>query len=160
MLSLTVSVYQNLLKCRRLQNRKQNARWHRIWLWMRENGISLNFSFVSLRKSCRRHELGLPTLSAVVHLRKMMPRTMFWSIQTLCERQIYWMFPLFRARIDFLFPIFISWLMNRSWVPLFWLCLCTNSRLCCMHFSYHWHKICKSHIGWRKSLKGSATPAA
>ena len=26
--------------------------------------------------------------------------------------------------------------------PSFWLCLCTNSRLCCVHFLYHWCKIC------------------
>ena len=44
--SLTVSVYQNLLQRRRLRNRKQNARWHRIWI--RENVDSLDFNFISL----------------------------------------------------------------------------------------------------------------
>jgi len=40
-------------------------------------------------KSHGRCELGLLTLSAAVHLRKMMLRTTFRSIQTLSERKIY-----------------------------------------------------------------------
>ena len=36
-----------------------------------------------------RRELGLPTLSAAVHPRKMMPRMMFQAMQTFCGLQIY-----------------------------------------------------------------------
>ena len=44
---LSVSrIQQNLLKGRRLYNWKQNAHWH--WIWMRENGGSLDFNFISL----------------------------------------------------------------------------------------------------------------
>ena len=50
---------------------------------VRENGGSLDGKFHS------RRELGLLTLSAVVHLRKMMLRMMFRSMQTFCEWQIY-----------------------------------------------------------------------
>ena len=71
------SMYQNLLKCRRLWNQKENVcshrtqkrkKWRQPWFWLH-----------LVTKSCGRQELGLPTLSAVVHLWKMMPHTMFHS---------------------------------------------------------------------------------
>ena len=43
------TVYQNLLKGRRLRNQKQNVHLHQIQ--MRENGSSLSFSFISLPNS-------------------------------------------------------------------------------------------------------------
>ena len=97
-------VFQNLLKCRRLWNQKQNAHSH--WIRMRENGGSLYFDHL-VNKSHGRRELGLLTSSTAVYLWEMMPHTMFWSIQIPCEQQIYWTFPLFRAQIDILFTIFI-----------------------------------------------------
>ena len=62
--SLTIHMYQNLLKCRQLRSRKQNMHWHQIR--MRENGGSLDFNFISLPKPmvdknwvCRHHLLIL-----------------------------------------------------------------------------------------------------
>ena len=51
------------------------------------------------------------------------------------------------AQLDFLFTSFICSrsvceYSNNQVTPSFGLCLCANSRLCCMHFSYHWCKIC------------------
>ena len=48
----------------------------------------------------------------------------------------------FCAWLDFLFTVFICSLSDHKYsysqvTPSFWLCLCTKSRLCCMHFSYH-----------------------
>ena len=151
--SLTVSVYQNLLKCRRLRNWKQNMRlnmnerkWHQPW-----------FQLCLVTKSHGRWELGLLTLSAVAQLQKMMPRTMFWSIQTLCEQQIYWTFPLFRA-----------WILSFSFSRLLNLWIdrelhhsgfeCTNSMLCCMNFCITDAKYVMFSVDWHKSLKGSAIP--
>ena len=86
------------------------------------------FELHLVTKSCGKQELGLPTSSAAVHLQKMMLCMMFQSIQTLCKQQIYWMFPVFRAWIDFLFTIFVCTLY-RLWASY------TN-------FAYHWCKIC------------------
>ena len=44
--ALSVSIYQNLLKGRWLQNQNKNVGWH--WIWVRENGGSLDFNFISL----------------------------------------------------------------------------------------------------------------
>ena len=54
----------------------------------------------------------------------------------------------------------INFCLNQV-TPSFWLCLCANSRLCCMHFSYHWCKIPNvSHwlMQISKTVKGSVTP--
>ena len=100
--------------------------------------VQLLIVWYLITKSCSRWQLGLPTSSAVVHLWKTMLCTMFQSIQTLCKQQIYWTFP----QADFLFYIFMcSVYHKRSWTPSVWLCLCANSRWCCMHFLYRWHKI-------------------
>ena len=110
--SLTVNVYQNLLRFRRL------------WSWKQICALTLN-----MNDSCSRWELGLLTSSAAVHLWKIMPLMMFWAIQTLCEWQIHWTFPLSLSYFCLLT------------LPSFWLCLCTYSRLFCMHFLYHWCKM-------------------
>ena len=101
--SLTVHVYQNLLKCRQLRSHKQNTLWRQIQ--MREHGGSLEFNFILLPKTRGRQELCLPASSA--HLGKMMPHIMFQPIQTLYEWHIYWTFPLFHARINFHLTIFV-----------------------------------------------------
>ena len=90
------------------------------------------FQLHLITESRGRRELGLPTLSAVVHLWKMMLGTMFQSIQTLYEWQIYWAFPLFRAqRLSFsYFRLRTLWIDHELHV----LALCTNFRLCCTHF--------------------------
>ena len=57
------------------------------WIQVTENDGSLNFNFL-ITQNCMvlgRQELGLPTSSSAVHLWKMMPRTMFWSMQTFHE---------------------------------------------------------------------------
>ena len=74
-----VQYYQNLLKGRILRNRKQNKRRHRIR--MRENGGSLDFNFISLLNPVV-DENWVPASSAAVLPLKMMPCTMFRSIQT------------------------------------------------------------------------------
>ena len=80
----------------------------------------LRFQPHLVTKSHIRQELGLPTSSAIVLLWKMMPCMIFHSIQTLCERHVYWMFPFFHTRTDFLFTICVCWLY---WAPSFWLCM-------------------------------------
>ena len=82
----------------------KNALWlsHVLVYWTKENPniIVINTNSITIQwhpglqlrlitKARGRWELGLPTLSAVVHPRKMMLCTMFWSMQTFCEWQIY-----------------------------------------------------------------------
>ena len=61
--------------------------------------------------------------------------------------QIDFLFTIF-VQIDFLFTIFVCW-FYRLWATFklhhhfSFASLCANSRLCCMHFLYHW---CKIHI--------------
>ena len=74
-------------------------------VWMRENDGSHNFNFISLSNPAQiddknwlcQHHLQLTSSW------KMMLHMMFRSIQTFCERHIYWMFPLFflSPQIDF-----------------------------------------------------------
>ena len=147
--SLTVHVYQNLLKCRRLWSRKQNVRWHQIQ--MRENGSSLNFNFILLPNP------AVDKNWVCQHCLLIMPRTMFRSIHTLYKRHIYWTFPLFCVRRDFRFTIFV-WSLYRLWTPSVSLCA-PIPRWCCRLRIFHItdSKYVMFHIGWRKSLKGSAT---
>ena len=67
---------------------------------------------------------------------------MLQSIQTFCEQQISWTFPLFlwMDRLSFYyFDLLTLYIVSYIQVtPSVWLCLCANSRLCCMHFSYQW----------------------
>ena len=107
--SLLACVYQNLLKCRRLKPKTKRA------LTLNKNKRKQHqprFQLRLITESCGRRALGLLTSSAVVHLWKM-PRTMFLSIQTLFEWQIYWTFLHFSVRRDFLFPIFVCWLYEQ-----------------------------------------------
>ena len=71
-------ILSEFTQSRRLQNRKQNMCRHlntseRKW---RQPRLQL------ITKFRGRQEMGLPTLSAAVHLRKMMLRTMFRAMQT------------------------------------------------------------------------------
>ena len=113
-------------------------------------------------KSCRRQELGLPTSSAAVLPLKMMLWTMFQSIQTFSVNGKFTEhYHIFCAWTDLLFTIFVG-SRYRPWAPIrllhhYGFVMFVNSRVCCMHFSCHWCKVCKI-CGWRKSLKGSMTP--
>ena len=98
--SHTVSVQQHLLKGGRLRNQKQNARWHQTQ--MRENGCSLHFIFISLpTPAVDKNPVSRHIICCTVHLQKMMPCMMFWSIQTFCERQTHWTFTLFHIICHF-----------------------------------------------------------
>ena len=108
-------------------------------------------------KSHGRPELGLLTLSAVVNLWKMMLCTMFWCMQILCEQQIYWMFPLFRARVD----------LKKNYFHLLTLasCVILALQVCVLILGYAVYIFCITDtkcvifgVCWHRSLKGSATP--
>ena len=96
-------------------------------------------------KSHSRWELGLPTSSAAVLPLKMMPCTMFWSIQTFSANGKFTeRYHIFCARID-LFTIFVC-SRYRPWATIRLLyhsgfVMCVNSRLYCTHFSCQWCKI-------------------
>ena len=120
-------------------------KWWQPWFWLH-----------LITKSCDSRELGLPTSSAAVHLRKMMQRTMFWSIQILCEWQIYLMFPLYCAQIlsfnyfhlltsvsSVILVLQVCALILGYAVHIFWI---TDTK--CIMFG----------VGRLKSLKDSATP--
>ena len=97
-------------------------------------------------KSHRRQELGLPTSSAAILPLKMMPCTMFQSIQTFSVNGKFTeRYHIFFARID-LFTIFVFCSRYRLWVTIrvlhhFGFVMCVNSRLYCTHFLCHWRKI-------------------
>ena len=144
--SLTIRVYQNLLKRRQLQSRKKKRALtsntnERKW---RQPRLQLHL----VTKTHGRQELGLPTSSA--HLGKMMLRMMFQSIQTLYEWHIYWTFPLFRAWREFCFTIFICSLY-RLWAPSISLYALIQSKVRIFHISDA--KYVMFRVGWRKSLK-------
>ena len=132
---------------------------------MRENGDSLDFN--SLLNPARR-ERGLPTSSAAVLPLKMMPCTMFRSVQTFSVNgkftERYHIFVC--ARIDLLLTIFVcsryraapracKFLRGialyksyyyRPWATIrllhhFGFVMCVNSMLYRTHFSCHWRKI-------------------
>ena len=96
-------------------------------------------------KSRGRRELGLPTSSAAVLPLKIMPCTMFRSIQTFSVNGKFTeSYHIFCARID-LFTIFVC-SRYRPWATImllhnFGFVMCVNSRLYCTHFSCHWRKI-------------------
>ena len=155
--SYAVRMYQHLLSGGRLWNWKQNERWHRTR--MRENGSSLILT--SSRYQVPWYlRTGFANISSTAQFifGKMIPCRMFLFIQTFCEQQIYWKFPLCCAWLD-LFLIFIWSLLACEYsynpvTPSFWLCLCADSRLCCTHFSYHWCKVCNISCQLsQKSLK-------
>ena len=139
-------------------------RWHpntseRKW---RQPRLLLHF----VTKFHSRRELGLLTSSSAIHLQKMMPSTLFQSMQTFCEQQLYYTFLLFffffcvcMNRPFCYFRLLILLPMNYNQVtPSFSLCKCINFRLCCMH-SCAINAKYTFRVGWCKSLKGSTTPA-
>ena len=92
-------------------------------------------------KSRGRRELGLPTSSAAVLSSKMMPCTMFRSIQTFSVNGKFTEpYHIFCARIDLLFTVFVC-SCYRPLLHHFGFVMCVNSRLYCTHFSCHWRKI-------------------
>ena len=112
-------------------------------------------------KSCGRQELGLPTSSAAVLLLKMMLCMMFQSIQTFSMKgKFAECYHIFGARID-LFTIFIC-SRFRPWATIrllhhFGFVICINSRYTVRIFCAIDAKYVMFHVGWCKSLKGSAT---
>ena len=125
---------------------------------MRENGGSLDLNFISLPKPAV--DKNWVDRYHLLILGKIMPRTIFRSVQTLYEWHIYWTFPLSCTWIDFRFTVFICSLY-RLWALInFTLCsnlvqgVCCRLRIFCITDA----KYIMFHIGWCKSLKGSATP--
>ena len=99
-----------------------------------------------ITKSRGRRELGLPTSSAAVLPLKMLPCTMFRSIQTFSVNGKFTeRYHIFCARINLLFTIFFC-SRYRPWATVrllhyFGFVMCANSRFYCTHFSCHWRKI-------------------
>ena len=96
---------------------------------------------------CRsRWELGLLTSSAGVLPLKMIPCTMFISIQTFSVNGKFTeRYHMFCARTDLLFIIFVC-SRYRPWATIrllhyFGFVMCVNSTLSCTQFSCHWCKI-------------------
>ena len=153
--SLTVSVCLSEFTQRlKIMKPKQNVHWH--WIWMR-TWWQPQFQLHLVTISHCRWELGLLTSSAAIDLVWCCVWLMFLSVQTFCERQIYWMFPLFGARIDILFAIFICSLF-RLWVTFkllhhfgFVSVLILGYAACTFHTTDA--KYLMFHIGWCKSLK-------
>ena len=87
-----LSVY--LLRDGRLWNWKPTVCLHQTR--MRENGSSLDFSFILLSSpAVAENWVSQHIVCCTVHLQKRMPHTKFWSVETFCERQIHWTFALF-----------------------------------------------------------------
>ena len=111
--------------------------WERKW-WQSQ------IHFVTKSHGYSRQERGLPTSSAAVLPLKIMPCTMFQSIQTFSVNGKFTeRYHIFCAWID-LFTIFIC-SGYRLWATIrllhhFGFAMCINSRFHCMHFSCHWPK--------------------
>ena len=97
-------------------------------------------------KSRSKRQLGLPTSSAAVLPLKVIPCTIFRSIQTFSVTiKFSERYHIFCAQIDLLFTIFICSCYT-PWATIsllhnFGFVMCINSRLNCMHLSCHWRKI-------------------
>ena len=110
-----------------------------------EKMAAASTSTLLVTKSRGRRELGLPTSSAAVLPLRMMPCTMFWSIQTFSVNYKFTLrYRIFCARIN-LFTIFvcsryIPWATIRL-LHHFGFVMCVNSRLYSTHFSCYWRKI-------------------
>ena len=108
-----------------------------------EKMAAASISAYLITKSCGRWwELGLPTSSAVDIILKNDATCDVSSYSNFLCRHKHFHFSFFPPRIDFLFTIFICSLYRSS--ATFKLLLhfgFVRSRLCCMHFSYHRHKI-------------------
>ena len=89
-------------------------------------------------KSRGRRELGLPTSSAAVLPLKMMPCTMFRSVQTFyVNGKFTEHYHIFGARIDLFSSAHIIDRELQSGYNHFGFVICVNSRLYCMHFLCH-----------------------
>ena len=161
----SVSVYQNLLKGRRLWNPKRA-----FTLNMNERKWQQpQFHLHLITKSHGRWELGLLISSAAIHLRKMMPRMMFRSIQTffVVNGTFTERFHLcvcvcvcVCARIDFHFTIFVCSLYNYRSSATFKLLHhfgFVRSGLSVRTFRTTDAKYVIFRVGWCKSLKDSTT---
>ena len=133
---------------------------HQHWIWMRENGSSLNFN--SLLNPAEDEDWVCQHRLMQFFLEKIMRWTMFRSIQTFSVNGIFTeRYHIFCAWTDLLFTIFVS-SRYRPWAPIrllhhYGFVMFVNSRACCTHFSCHCRKIRKI-CGWCKSLKGSMPP--
>ena len=144
----SISVYQNLLKVkgRRLRNWKQNTHWH--WIWMRENGCSLDFNFISLSNPavdknwvCQHHlqqfifgkwcHIMLYDVSLCSNFLRMAYLLNVSTFVVVAQIESYTFFLLFSS------AHFTDHQLHFSYSIILALCVL----LCCMHFSYHWHKI-------------------
>ena len=113
-----------------------------------------------------RWELGLPTSSSAVHLWKMMLHTMFRSMQTFCEQQISYTFTLcvcvcMCSQTGLLFIIFVCslyspWATIRLLHHFGFACALILGYPVCVFRAIH-AKYVMFRVGWRMSLKGSAT---
>ena len=143
-----VRMYQNLLKCRRLRNQKQNTRSHQI----RENGGSLDFNFILLLNSA----VGENWVWWHRHLWKIMPCTMSRSIQILYEQQRIERFHFFvHGRLSFYYFHLVAFVSS----------IISALQVCALILSYAVCNFCITDakyvmfaVGWCKYLKGSATP--
>ena len=128
---------------------------------------ALMFCFVLLPSPVVDENWDLPTYCLVLS-GKMMPCT----IETFCELQIHWMFPILLVH-GFLLTSFICSLLNCEYhcnqvtPPL--LAVCSLILDYAVHtfsttdtkyvmFRVGWHKSLKASMGWHKSLKASMTP--
>ena len=164
------TIYQNLLKGRRLTKPKTKRAFtpntnERKWQ-------QPQFQLHLITKSHGRWKLGLLISSAAIHLWKMMPRMMFWSIQFFfCEWHIYWTFPLV--------CVFVCVCVQRQTFVLLFLsahfiiidCQLHSNysiilALCAQGYLYVFFvpllqttdtKYVIFHVGWRKSLKDNTT---
>ena len=131
--------------------------WERKW-WQSQ------IHFVTKSHGYSRQERGLLTSSAAVLPLKIMPCTMFQSIQTFSVNGKFTEHDHFLcAQIDLLLTIFVC-LCYRLWATIrllhhFGFVMCVNSRLynVCIFRAIN-AKYVMFCIGWCKSLKDSATP--
>ena len=153
-----IRIYSN--KGRRLWNRKQNTCWHRNTSV--KNGGSQDCNFISLLNSavdknwvCRhcllQFILGKWCRKWCSNLRKLFVNSKF----TKC-------FPLFCTNRPFHYFCLLT-LQPVSYdqvTPSFWLSMCVNLRLSCMHFHATDAQYVMFRVSWCKSLKvkGSTTP--
>lgn len=124
--------YTYLLEGAKLQNWKQIAHWHQVW--MRKKATTLIWT-----SSCYQVwwwiRTGLTSICFAVHLQKMMPPMLFWSIQTLCEQQNCRTFPpvlWLDSTFLYVWHIFIMFCSSavhhqrcilHSGMPYLWICV-------------------------------------
>ena len=155
---------QNLLKGRRLQNQKQNACWHR--LRMRENGGNLNFNFILLPNPAVDENWVCWHCLQQFIFEKWCHVQCFDLFNFLGEWHIYWMFPLcvcvcvcVQGQTFFLLfssVHFIDRQLHSSYSIILAFCALDYAVRILHTTDTEYVILC---VGWRKSLKDSATPA-